>query len=32
MSGFATIPTGHFAGESMDSFNFPSAVHNMDNI
>jgi len=32
MSRFATIPAGQLTGESMDGFNLPSAVHNMDNI
>jgi hypothetical protein len=32
VSRFATIPAGQLTGESMDSFNLPSAVHNMDNI
>ena len=32
MSRFATIPAGRLTGESMDGFNLPSAVHNMDNI
>ncbi len=29
---FATIPADQLTGESMDGFNLPSAVHNMDNI
>jgi hypothetical protein len=32
VSRFATIPAGQITGESMDGFNLPSAVHNMDNI
>ena len=32
MSRFATIPAGQLTGESMDGFNLPSAVHDMDNI
>jgi hypothetical protein len=32
VSRFATIPAGQLTGESMDGFNLPSAVHNMDNI
>ena len=32
MSRFATIPAGKLTGESMDGFNLPSAVHDMDNI
>ena len=32
MPRFATIPAGQLTGESMDGFNLPSAVHNMDNI
>ncbi len=32
VSRFATIPAGQIFGESMDGFNLPSAVHNMDNI
>jgi len=30
VSRFATIPAGQLTGESMDGFNLPSAVHNMD--
>jgi hypothetical protein len=29
---FATIPTSQVTGDSMDGFNLPSPVHNMDNI
>jgi hypothetical protein len=32
MFRFATIPAGELTGESMDGFNLPSAVHDMDNI
>ena len=32
VSRFATIPAGQLTGESMDGFNLPSAVHDMDNI
>ena len=32
MSRLAAIPTGQLTSESMDGFNLPSALHNMDNI
>jgi hypothetical protein len=32
MPRFATIPTSQLTGESMDGFEFPSALHDMDNI
>jgi hypothetical protein len=32
MSRLAAIPTGQLTGESMDGFNLPSALHDMDNI
>ncbi len=32
MSMFAVIPVGQLTGESMDGFNLPSPVHDMDNI
>ena len=32
MFRFVTIPAGQLTGESMDGFNLPSAVHDMDNI